>query len=63
LEQKYGSAASHVHLSRHEVDAMLDAVLQDSPTVTYLLQALKQVLRVLHCVGCGGQLGKSWCGK
>ena len=43
LEQKYGSSTSHVHLSRDEVDAMVDKVLTDSPTVTYLLQSLKQV--------------------
>lgn len=43
LEQKYGNKVSHVNLSREEVDAMVDKVLRDSPTVQYLLQSLKQV--------------------
>jgi hypothetical protein len=43
LEQKYGSKAAHVHLSQPEVDAMVDKVLQDSPTVQYLLASLKMV--------------------
>lgn len=43
LEQKYGNKASHVNLSREEVNAMVDKVLKDSPTVQYLLQSLKQV--------------------
>ncbi|KAF8062910.1 ATP23 [Scenedesmus sp. PABB004] len=42
LEQKYGGAASHVALSHAEVGAMVDKALADSPTVTYLLSALKQ---------------------
>eukprot|EP00878_Enallax_costatus_P008069 GHUV01008439.1.p1 GENE.GHUV01008439.1~~GHUV01008439.1.p1 ORF type:complete len:219 (+),score=30.51 GHUV01008439.1:746-1402(+) len=42
LQQKYSSKASHVNLSREEVDAMVDKVLKDSPTVQYLLQSLKQ---------------------
>lgn len=43
LEQKYSNKASHVNLSREEVDAMVDKVLKDSPPVQYLLQSLKQV--------------------
>jgi hypothetical protein len=43
LEQKYGSKAAHVHLSQPEVDAMVDKVLRDSPTVQYLLASLKMV--------------------
>lgn len=47
LEQKYGQKASHVHLSSEEVNAMVDKVLRDSPTVQYLLQSLKLVRLVL----------------
>jgi hypothetical protein len=43
LEQKYGDKAAHVHLSQPEVDAMVDKVLRDSPTVSYLLASLKMV--------------------
>eukprot|EP00882_Tetradesmus_deserticola_P011266 GHRQ01011917.1.p1 GENE.GHRQ01011917.1~~GHRQ01011917.1.p1 ORF type:complete len:219 (+),score=72.59 GHRQ01011917.1:97-753(+) len=41
LEQKYGSKAAHVHLSQPEVDAMVDKVIRDSPTVQYLLTSLQ----------------------
>lgn len=53
VEQKYGSSSSHVNLSREEVDAMVNKALQDSPTVTYLLQSLKQVI-VEWGLGGGG---------
>ena len=43
LEEKYGSAEAHVSLSSAEVERMMDAVLRESPTVKYLLAALKQV--------------------
>lgn len=43
LEQKYGSKAAHVHLSQPEVNAMVDKVLRDSPTVQYLLSSLQMV--------------------
>jgi hypothetical protein len=55
VEQKYGSSSSHVNLSREEVDAMVNKALQDSPTVTYLLQSLKQVI-VEWGLGGGGDL-------
>lgn len=55
LEEKYGSSSSHVNLSREEVDAMVERALQDSPTVTYLLQSLKQV-----CAGMGCGADRGW---
>jgi hypothetical protein len=59
IEQKYGSSTSHVHLSKSEVEAMVDKALTDSPTVTYLLQSLKQVRRENQSMS--NYLSNGWC--
>jgi hypothetical protein len=46
VEQKYGTAESHVNLTKEQVEGMLNRVLEESTTVKYLLESLKMVGRV-----------------
>lgn len=43
VQQKYGSSASHVSLTKAQVEGMLDEVLANSSPVQYLLESLKMV--------------------